>query len=141
MGRLFTAFLSILILAGCASVEFYTPTPIPAALIKQPQAIDAGLNLARMSGPELSPIQGEPSNVKAEEMSLADAFNQLNIQGGVSSGERADQPVWLVSMDGVWYDEAPCQPGECQSTPNPLRHCSIILDAATALEIERICRP
>jgi hypothetical protein len=141
--RTFMSALTILFLTGCATVKLAIPAPKQAAFIKQQQAIDTALDLARMSWPEIGQDESEPSNIEAEEMSLTGALSKLNIQGGAPSGANAEQTVWLVSMDGLWDDlaVAPCQQGNCQTSHQPYHHCAIILDARTGLEIESSYRP
>jgi hypothetical protein len=141
--RKFISALAILFLTGCATVKLATPAPKPAVFIKQQQAIDTALDLTRTSWPEIGQDETEPSNIEAEEMSLTGALSKLNIQGGVPSGSRAEQTVWLVSMDGLWDDltVAPCQQGNCPSSHQPYHHCAIILDARTGMEIESSYRP
>jgi hypothetical protein len=133
--------LSALLLVSCGTGQIVPSSTKSVALIKQEWAINNALEIARSSQPEIGPAQTDPTNLQAELMSLADAQNQLNIQDEIPSGYLPGQPVWLISMDGIWADETPCQQEDCQFTPPPYHHYAIIMDARTGLEIEGSYRP
>jgi hypothetical protein len=126
--------LTILLLSGC------TASPVADIGMSQQQAaMDTGLKIASMSRPEMSGSQVAPTNVQAEQMTLAKAIKRVRENGDVATGYTPDTLVWLVTMDGVWLDEFPRPAGSL--TPQPYRHILIIIDAKTGLEIESSAHP
>jgi hypothetical protein len=128
------ALLITLILSGCGGGP-----AIPEDGISEQEAIDAALNIAAMSHPEISGSQVTPSNIHAEQMSLGKAVKRINENNNVAAGYTPDGMVWLVTMDGIWLDEFPRLTD--MPTPVPYRHFLIILDAKSGLEIETAARP
>lgn len=128
--------LIILLLTACQS----TTTP-SADLLTQEQAIEAAVKAAKESRPEMSGAQVEPSNVQAEQLTLAEAVKRLRTEGEPARGYDPQMPVWLVTMDGVWYDEFQAPDVTEVVTPEPYHHFMLILDAKTGLVIESAARP
>lgn len=130
------AVLIILLATGCQM----SPTPSDD-LLTQAQAIEAAVKAAKESRPEMSGAQVEPSNVQAELLTLAEAVKRLRTEGEPARGYDPQMPVWLVTMDGVWYDEFQAPDVTEVVTPEPYRHFMLILDAKTGLVIESAARP
>ena len=103
--------------------------------------MEAALEVASMSRPELSGAQEKPFNVVAEQMSLAEAVKKINENDQPAAGYPPDMPVWFVTMEGLWLGEmfAP----DVAPTPEPVQyhHYAIIIDAKTGLEIESWLTP
>lgn len=102
--------------------------------ISKQGAIDAALEIASMSRPEISGAQITPYNITAEQMTLDEAVKRINGKNEVPVAYDPDMTVWFVSMEGIWLDEFPRPEGF--ATPVPYRHYTIILDAKTGLDIE-----
>ena len=120
--------LICLLLSGCARGFLAEQSELD-----QQEAIDTAVKIAAMSIPEFGGSQVEPTNIRAEKMTLEQAAKRFgeNPQNAFSKAS-PDTQVWLVSMDGVWQGaEAP------GVATKPYQHLSIILDAKTGLEIYR----
>jgi hypothetical protein len=107
--------------------------------ISKEEAIDAALENAMMTQPEISGPQEKPSNINAEQMTLAEAVKKINEQNEPAAGYDSNMMVWFVSMDGIWLDEFP-RPADFP-TPAPYRHYVVIVDAKTAQTIESAAFP
>lgn len=107
--------------------------------ISEEEAIDAALEIAMMTQPELSSSQEEPSNIIAEQLTLGEAVKKVNEKNEPAVGYDSNMIVWLVSMDGIWLDEFP-KPGDFP-TPMPYHHYFVILDAKTGQTIETAALP
>src|SRR5690242_8587286 len=128
----FLMHILLLFTSGCS------PVPRPDGISEQ-EAIEAAVEIASASRPEISSGQTTPTNVRAERMALAEAIRHIGAGDEIPSGQAAELPVWLVSMDGIWLDEFP-RP-EDYPTPEPYRHLMIILNAKSGAEIESTFRP
>lgn len=128
--------LALALLAGCKSFSAASESNLG----KQ-QAIEAALEIASTSRPEISGPQEEPSNLRAEQMTLDEAVKKLDKNNQAAAGYDPAMMVWLVTMDGLWLGEMSA-PGDVP-TPEPVlyRHYAIIIDAKTGLEIESSLKP
>ena len=124
--------LIFLLLSGCAGKPRTSDHEIT-----QQVAIDAAVEIASMSIPEISGSQVAPSNIHAEKMTVEEAAKRLNskTQNAIST-ESPDMQVWLVSMDGIWLPAT--VPGVVQKS---YEHFSVVIDAGTGLEIFRNLQP
>ena len=107
--------------------------------ISEQDAIKVAVEIASVPRPEISAGQTTPTNLRAERMTLGEAFQRIHAGEEIPSGRSADLPVWLVFMDGIWLDEFP-RPADLP-TPEPYRHLVVILDAKSGAEIESTFRP
>ena len=107
--------------------------------ISKEQAIDAALEIATMTQPELSGSQEKPSNINAEQTTLGEAVKKINQKNEPAVGYDSNMIVWLVSMDGIWLDEFP-KPADF-ATPMPYHRYFVILDAKTGQTIETAALP
>lgn len=124
--------LVILLLAGCLREP-----PTKSNVINQQEAIEAAVEIASMSMPEISGSQVAPSNIHAARMTLEEAAKRLNTNPQNAFLEEVpDTQVWLVSMDGIWLPAS--VPSVAQK---PYQHLSIVIDAKTGLEIFRNMQP
>ena len=126
--------LTVLLFSGCSKGSTTTNERI-----SEQEAVDAALQSAAMSRPELSGSQVTPSNVHAEQMTLSEAVKRIDENNSVATGYSPDTLVWLVTMDGIWLDEFP-RPTDLP-TPEPYQHLILIIDATSGLEIESAARP
>lgn len=103
--------------------------------IDQQEAIDIAMESALMSMPEMTGSQVEPTDIRAEKMTLAEAAKHLNSNTqNTFSQDSSDTDVWLVSMDGIWLPaKAPDVPDQKE-----YRHLFIVIDAKTGQEIYRM---
>lgn len=131
------ALLLLIILAACT--PRYAPTPNPASRVSHDRAVEIALQLASQSRPEISGAVGAPTNVSARLVKLDAALKELSISGSIPQGYDVSTSVWLVTMDGLWNDEASA-PG-ATTVPNPYHHCAFILNIDSGAEIESSCRP
>ena len=126
------ATLLLLLLSGCARESLTDNDEI-----SQQEAIDAAVEIASMSIPEISGSQVPPANIQADKMILEEAAKRLNANPqNAFSEESPDLQVWLVSMDGIWLPAS--TPGVVQK---PYQHISLVMDAKTGLEIFRNMQP
>ena len=128
------ALFVVLLLPGCPAEANKAHEEI-----SEQEAIDAAIESASMSRPELSGSQVTPSHVQAERMTLGEAVKRIDENNRVAAGYSPTLVVWLVTMDGIWLDEFP-RPMDLP-TPEPYRHLIIIIDANSGLEIESAARP
>lgn len=130
---LLTLGVLALALAGCTAGAPTTEVPI-----SRQAAIDAALQAARTSRPELGASQVEPRLVSAELLTLAAARDRLQ-EDGVAVGAGGDdrQLVWLVILNGAWVNEPPGQ----TNPPSPLTTMALLIDAQSGLEVEGYSRP
>ena len=127
-------FLIMLLSSGCRQ----GPDVLNKGM-NQHEAIDAALKIASMPQPEISGSQVTPSNVHAEQMTLAEAVKRIQEDNSVATGYDLEMLVWLVTMDGIWLDEFPVPTG--MTTPEAYHHFSIIIDQKTGVEIESSGHP
>ena len=73
-----------------------------------------------------------PTNIHAEQMTLAPAAKRLWDNTDVGVGYDPNMTVWLVSMEGIWTDEFPRPTGT--PTPEPYHHFAVVLNAKTGQE-------
>jgi len=106
--------------------------------ITRDEAIQRASQAAAFGGPELSPSQVSPSHFAAEQMTFAEAANQIWQTSG-SSVQDPERRVWLVTMDGEWYAGMAAPPAPL--TPNALHHFSVIVDATTGEAIGSSGKP
>jgi hypothetical protein len=130
---LFQTFV-LIILTGCRSA---TETSITD--VSKQQAIDAALAVVSSSRPEVSGPQIEPSNIRAEQMTLGEAVKKMSKDRQPASGYDPNMIVWFITMDGLWLNEMDA-PGVV-ITPAPYHHYAIIIDAKTGSEIESFLTP
>jgi hypothetical protein len=102
--------------------------------ISKQEAIDAALEIASTSRPEVSGAQVTPYNIALEQMTLDEAVKHINSKNEVAAGYDPDMTVWFVRMEGIWLDEFPRPEGF--PTPPRYHHYAVILDALTGLGIE-----
>lgn len=107
--------------------------------ISEQEAIDAALEVASTSRPEISGPQEEPSNIRAEQITLDEAVKKMSKDHQPLSGYDPNMTVWFVTMDGIWLNEMDA-PGVV-ITPAPYRHYAVIIDANTGSEIESFLTP
>ena len=110
-----------------------------SSTISEQEAIDAALEVASTSRPEISGPQEEPSNIRAEQITLDEAVKKLSKGHQPRSGYDPNMTVWFVTMDGLWLNELDA-PGVV-ITPAPYRHYAVIIDANTGSEIESFLTP
>ena len=127
----FFVLLSLLLLCGCSKES--------SQGISEQEAIRIAVESASMSRPELGGSQTPPTNLHAEQMTLAEAVRQIDESNSVAAGYSADMPVWLVTMEGNWLNEAPRLTDV--PTPEPYHRFLLIIDAKTGSEIESAARP
>ena len=126
--------LAIALLIGCAQNPH-----VPGKVISQQEAVDAALKIASVFRPELSGSPAPPSNIHAEQMTLGEAMKHIGENNNIGAGYTPNMLVWFVTMDGIWLDDFP-RPTDLP-TPEPYRHCTVIIDAGTGLQIELSLRP
>ncbi len=131
------ALLLGIFLAGCISPPWAAPTS--AVKIGREQAIAAAVRIASQSAPEISGALVTPQNIQAEQITLKEAMQRMGSQMQLPTSYRADTPVWIVTMDGLWASEAQA-PGVA-ATQIPYHHYFVILGASTGMEIESELRP
>jgi len=138
-----TLFLPILFLAGCGSTPVPSPTPGPtpldAAVITREQAIATAFKIASTSVPEISGALVAPSNVQAKLITLGQAMQQMFGNADAPRGYAADMPVWYVTMDGLWANQAQA-PG-ITAAQMPYHHYIVVLVASNGMQIEGSLRP
>jgi hypothetical protein len=110
-----------------------------SSTIREQEAIDAALETASTSRPEISGPQKEPSNIRAEQITLDEALKKMSKENQPPSGYDPNMIVWLVTMEGLWLNEMDA-PGVA-ITPAPYRHYAVIIDANTGSEIESFLTP
>lgn len=113
--------------------------PLPEtsdSYIGEQEAIDAALEIASMSHPEISGPQVEPYSISAQQITLAEAVKRINEKNQVSAGADPKMIVWFVTMDGLWLGEMTAPGVSPTPEPVPYHHYTIILDAKTGLDIE-----
>ncbi len=138
--RLIPLLLLAILLSGCA-VPALPGAPVATAtpkLLTRQQAIAIAVQSASASRPEVSPALAAPSNIQAERMSLAQAI-RLTKDREIRCAQCASVPVWYVTMDALWEDQASA-PG-VTVTPGYYHHATIILDAVTGNELSSSLRP
>ena len=122
----------VFLFSACASKSAPTKNDID-----QQNAIDAAVEIASMSMPEISASQVPPSNIVAEKMTLEEAAKRLNSDPQeIFSNVNSNTKIWLVSMNGIWLPAD--VPGVSQQ---PFQHLYLIIDAKTGLEIFRNMQP
>lgn len=127
-----------LLLTGCSTVTS-GPTATPVTAIDQQEAQSIALTLASGSRPEVSGALATPTNVQATLMSLGDAQLKLHRQVNAIAGRKLESLAWLVTMEGLWANEAQA-PG-LTATQQPFHHLAVIVDADSGEEIESSLRP
>jgi len=125
---------AILLLAGCGN-----ESRRPDQGISEQEAIASALEIASTSRPELSGAQVPPTDIHAEQMSLGEAIKRIDNSASVPAGYDPEMPVWLVTMDGIWFDEFP-RPTDLP-TPEPYRHYLVIVDGKSGMGIQVTARP
>src|SRR5690349_16339814 len=115
---LFALFV-VLLLSGCSAESSKAHEEVG-----EQEAIDAAIESASMSRPELSGSQVTPSHVEAEQMTLGEAVKRIDKNNSVPARYSPNMLVWLVTMDGIWLDVFP-RPMDLP-TPEPYRHFIII---------------
>lgn len=108
-------------------------------LMSEEQAIDIVVKDASASRPELSAAQIPPTNIHAEQLTLAAAETLLTGSANVPTGYEPNMIVWVVSMEGIWLDLAPRPTGF--PIPEPYRHFSVIIDAKTGEAFQSSAHP
>lgn len=131
---IFNIVIACVLLAGC-NLKIVTS----GTYISKQEAIDAALEIASTSRPELSGAQVTPTQITAQQMTLDKAVKQINPEHEVAVGYNPDMIVWFVKMEGIWLDEFP-RPVDFP-TPAPYHHYAVILDAKTGLGIEVSASP
>ncbi len=126
------AFIAMCLVVGCTA-NAPLPTPITRT-ISQQAAIERAVQAASIARPEITGALVKPENICAEAMRLGDANKRLG-QDALGSDERAEMPMWFVTMDGLWGDAFP-RPTEFP-TPKPFRHYVVIIDGITG-EVRRV---
>lgn len=111
-----------------------TPTPSLSAvsnpgLLSREQAGQVAVYVGSESRPEMNASSVPPRVTDARQMSLQQAWNELNASGGLPQDQDPNLPVWLVRMDGSWLDGAP-RPGNLP-TPASYPHMTVVLDGRT----------
>ena len=100
------------------------------AKLRQPQwdgkiSREQAIGLAELYCAEANSLPKEnPSNVEASLLTEKEAQYQLH---GYNVGF-SNEPVWLVSMDGMWKHEGPVPANETV-VPLLFRQCAVIIDA------------
>ena len=137
------AIALILVLTACAGArqpDTASPTVTISGLITQQAAIEAALRIAMSSYPEISASLVLPRDIVATQMTLTQAEQTVYGQAAtIPAGYPPELPVWVVTMEGRWLDEFP-RPTD-SPTPVPYRQLTVILDAATGLEISALHQP
>jgi hypothetical protein len=127
-------------LTGCGTtIAVPIGTPIGHGLLSREQAIAAAVRSASMSRPEVSGALVIPQNVQAEQMELSEAIKRLPGNPSMVPGYNSQTPVWVVTMDGLWANEAQA-PG-VTATQQPYHHYLSLLDAKTGMEIQSYLKP
>lgn len=114
-------------------------TPSDSYLSEQ-KAIDAALEIASSSRPEMSGAQVTPSNVTAKQMTLREAVKMIDKNNQPATGYDPTMTVWFITMDGLWLGGMSA-PGGPTPEPVPYHHYMIIIDAKTGLAIESSLKP
>jgi hypothetical protein len=101
--RMVFILLSVLFLSGyfvaCISRPTLTPTPTPTANIDREKAIELAIRACKR--PHLV-LVGEPSNIRAELLSLSDADRMTKTEEETTNFDISKETgVWLVQMDGL----------------------------------------
>jgi len=133
---IFRVAFVLLILTGCKPL-----IETPNAYISRQEAIDAALEIASASSPEMSGAKEKPVNTSAEQMTLDQAVKKIDKHNQPATGYDPNMTVWFVTMQGLWLGQMSA-PG-IVSTPEqvPYRHYAIIIDAKTGSEIESSFSP
>ncbi|HEX8992880.1 MAG TPA: hypothetical protein VF784_14465 [Anaerolineales bacterium] len=133
--RNFSVVMLALLLAACA----VPPAATATGLITRQQAVAAAVERASMSAPEVSGALIAPTNVQASQITLGEALLRMGENANPPGGYSRELPVWYVTMDGLWEGEMTA-PG-VTVTPARYRHCIVVLDAVTGMEIQGALRP
>jgi hypothetical protein len=106
-------------------VDSRIATSLGSLFISEQQAIQIALKVAITSSPPLVASDVRPTNVRAEQMTLADAAKrQTHIVQGGRTQENPNTMIWYITMDGSWTNQL-------LPTPTPLHHFYCIIDAST----------
>ncbi len=127
------------LLAGCAAIPGLPAGTSAPRLISRQQAIDIAVKTASMSAPEISGALEPLTNIRAEQIALHEAEQRIPVQGSFPLGYTGITPVWYVTMDGLWQNEA-AAPG-ATAVPSPYHHAILVLDAVTGDEIHHMLTP
>lgn len=111
------------------------------SFISKQEAIAVALEIASTSGPEISRPQEKPSNIRAEQITLAEAVNRINKNNQPANRYDPNMTVWFVTMEGLWLGEMSAPGVVPTPEPVPYHHYLIILDAKTGLELESSLLP
>ena len=128
--------LAVILLTSCASA-----TQNLKSYISKQEAIDAAAEVASTSQPEISRAQKEPSNIRAEQMTLLEAVKKISKDNQPAAGYDPNMIVWFVTMDGLWLNEMEAPGLTPPAEPAPYHHYAIIIDAKNGLEIESSLTP
>ncbi len=128
--------LALILLPSCKP---YSSTIDP--YIGKQEGIDAAMEIASTSRPEISGAQEEVSNIGAEQMTLDEAVKKINKNNQPAAGYDPAMIVWFVTMDGLWLGEMSAPGSGPTPEPVPYHHYAIIIDAKTGLEIRSSLLP
>ena len=134
-----SVFLFALLLTACSAAPGLPAPTAASKLISRQRAIEIAVKSVAMSAPETSGALETPTNIQAEKITLGEAEQRIPTRGSFPAGYTAAVPVWYVTMDGLWQDEAPA-PG-VTVTPGYYHHAILVLDAVTGDEIHHILAP
>jgi hypothetical protein len=128
--------LALISLASCKQI---TETSHP--FISKEAAIQAALEVASTSWPEISGPQEKPSNINAEQMTLKEAVRRMDGSSQPANGSDPDSIVWYVTIDCLWLGEMSVPDIVPTPTPVAYRHYAIIIDAITGSQLETSLSP
>lgn len=110
-----------------------TPSLTPSVRMSEKEAIDKAIALATSNQPEINATGANLTNIKAQQSTIADAFQEILSTSTLPPGYTPTDPVWIVTMDGEWSAGFPL-PTHI-STPEAYRHFYVILDAKSGSRI------
>jgi hypothetical protein len=128
--------LALFLITSCKSIS-QSSSP---SITKQ-EAMEVAIEIASMSRPEIDGLQGEISNIHAEQMTLDEAVKKIDERNQPSSLYDPNMMVWFITMDGLWLGGMSIPDAVTTPTPVPYHHYAIILDAKTGAEIESTLTP
>jgi len=128
--------LALISLASCKQI---TETSHP--FISKEEAIQAALEVASTSWPEISGAQEKPSNINAEQMTLKEAVKRMDGSSQPANGSDPDSIVWYVTIGGLWLGEMSVPDIVPTPTPVAYHHYAIIIDAITGSQLETSLSP